>query len=64
MSGVREAHLLFTTCPDRKNNHSQGTVVAGKARYLNASLATRPCDAHFCHHSNGQLALLIFGSAL
>ena len=33
-----------TTCPDRENNRSHGTVVAGEARYLNASLTTRPCD--------------------
>ena len=65
LSGVMEAHLLLTTCPDMENNRSHGTVAAGEVRYLNASLATRPRDgAHFRHHSNGQLALTIFGSAL
>ena len=41
LSGDMEARLLFATCPDRENNRSRGTVVAGEARYLNASLATR-----------------------
>ena len=43
LSGDMEARL-FTTRPDRENSRSHGTVVAGEAGYLNASLATRPCD--------------------
>ena len=65
LSGDMEARLLFTTWPDMENNLSHGTVVAGEARYLNASLATRPCDgAYFRHHSNGHPALSISGSDL
>ena len=65
LSGDMEACLLFTTCPDMENNLSRGTVVAGETMYLNASLATRPCNgAHFRHHSNVHPALSISGSAL
>ena len=65
LSGDMETCLLFTTCPDRENNCSHGTVVAGETRYLNASLAIRSCDgAYFRHHSNGHLALSISGSVL
>ena len=43
LSGDREARLLFTTSTERENNRSRGTVVAGEAKYLKASLPTRLC---------------------
>ena len=51
LSGDKETRFLFTTCPERENNRSYGTVVAGEAKYLKATLATRPCNgAHFRHN--------------
>ena len=57
--------LLFKTCPEWENDRSYGTDVAGEAKYMKASLATRPCDgAYFLHHSNGHKAFSISGSVL
>ena len=64
LSGDKETRFLFTTCPERENNRSYGTVVAGEAKYLKATLATKPCDgAHFRHHSNGHKFLSMILSA-
>ena len=62
LSGDREADLLFTACPESENNRSRGSVVAGEAKYLKGSLATKPYDgAHYRHHSTRHKSLSISG---
>ena len=46
LSGDREASLLFTTCPERENNRSHGTAVAGEAKYLKVAWQQGHAMAH------------------
>ena len=32
LTGDRETRFLFTTCPERQNKRSYGTVVSGEAK--------------------------------